>query len=758
MPSLQKMTMSTMTAEENQSQHQDLLSVAIETLTDANYLSSPPSKEARHMYNSLTTQAVSYNTSVSNAETVSVVSQQADPVTTISTPSDIQTDTAALSQKEGVDYTPVSENAVPPVSSGVKGGPGNVPVYRVSLPVSLSVNPEPVEKRGRPRIPENEKKKRIRRKNTNEEEIPTSPATRSSKGRKLIVSPNLTKPNQKKRGAVKTSESKTLKVAQDTRKTNSHLNKVVNDLRTKVSRKAAQLSVEISDKAGDSEAKVSDKADDLDQKQLEEVEDFGQSVNFDSDENDYDDSVSEEIPVSGDIEDAANIARKIPSTALKEGDEVEKNTPSSGRNNEVEAGVSDNNKLSQSIVLNSSQENVAVESPKRSTESNVVVEKSTKRKPKKQHLQSDSQAKPDNTEKEENEESSVLKTPEGNFVIEIDNAEDGSEGAGIKDTRSSASKRKCKAPRRLIADSEKSKTKRGLNENIPMVRTRRYSKNEGSQERDTVSNGPASAVKKSGNKADVNSSEKAKDLEKEKKDSSNSISVNESMKEKETAKVVKHHLQPVVKLAKQSKQQIMSMAREIAASKSPKKRKLEKVEVEIQQTEGTESVKKKTKKPTELLPVTSLKNRQKTVCINDDGDGNDEDDDQNISIDSIDGTPIHQEVEHKCRKCNISFRYRTQLNKHSKSCKPMKSSEKTDRNSFDNIQDNDVDGEAFPDEEQSRCETPESENCITVEVIPFDTNDEEHLDTVNKTDSDKTKTGRLYICSEEVSIFLLAAG
>ena len=950
MPSLQKMT-TTMSTDGIQSQHQDLLSVAIETLTDANYLSSPPGKDPRQAYSTLASHAVPYGSSMSSVDTSS---QLPDPLASSSFMSN-PTPTAMVVNSS----TPLSSKPTrsgPKATNTAEAANGNIPVYRVSLPSTASVRPEPPK--GRPKVDEGEKRGRGRPRKSDEQ----SPPERTSKRGKLLVSPQLTNTGKRGKGSVEGfSELKKClkKKPEDPKRSDPHLNKVVEDLKSIVSEtraakknaketkeaEAAAVQTEAAEKTND-EVKSAESSTSVVAVSENYVEDFGQSVNFDSDEDDnYEDgdtalnenivkiveTLSTNMPetvtesekkknmkkqgnekravyatkakvvsymdvakkVSSVIELRTNLA-ETPNKPLRsehnedkieqpsrESSESETEQPS-GETTERSIGTPDkksdeekneapNQKVSEKEAeapINKTSE-VEIEPPNielsqktaeigeelinepgierteapetptnktsegkietSETRSNKASENKTdtpktatikategkkvspktpsdqpiqeKKRPKantneimtrrkqsqalKESVVIENNKTPEKTGSNENmkkgtaNDLEIFKTPkQNNENKEAELIDEGISSSTKDDIRSSASKRKTKAPRRLT-DNAKAKT--SLNKDIPIIRSRRTSKND--------PNDSATGIKihedktKAGNK-------KSKDTEKEKIDLAIPITG------KETRKVGKQNLQPVVKLIKQSTESIMSMAREIAASNSPKKRKLEKIQVEIQQTDdASESVKKKTKRPTEPQPVSALKNRQK----DDESDEEEDDDDDDIDLasgsededgyiemeieeieeafnkersekeinkkkdDSLDGTPMTSKTngsvigtpkrpqsEIRCTNCNKIFRYRMQLNKHVQTCKVTKSAGSRDRNIFADLQGDVNDPDNLAIEKRCRSETPESTSSVTLEIIQFSLKDGEKLQRLSESETGTGKN-KLYMCQEEVS-------
>ena len=959
MPSLQKMT-TTMSTDGIQSQHQDLLSVAIETLTDANYLSSPPGKDPRQAYSTLASHAVPYGSSMSSVDTSS---QLPDPLASSSFMSN-PTPTAMVVNSS----TPLSSKPTrsgPKATNTAEAANGNIPVYRVSLPSTASVRPEPPK--GRPKVDESEKRGRGRPRKSEEH----SPPERTSKRGKLLVSPQLTNIGNRGKETVEGfSELKKClkKKPEDPKRSDPHLNKVVEDLKSIVSEtraakknaketkeaEAAAVQTEAAEKTND-EVKSAESSTSVVAVSENYVEDFGQSVNFDSDEDDnYEDgdtalneniekivetlstnmpettlstNMSESVTesekkknmkkrgnekravyatkakvvsymdvakkVSSVIELRTNLAEtpnkplrsehneeKIeqPSRESSEGKTEQPSGESTERNIETpdyksdegkneapnqqvsekkaeapinktseveieppiielsqktaeiseglinepgaertEAPETPTNKTSEGkIETPETQSNKASESktdtPKtasiKATEGKKVSPKMPsdqpiheKKRPKantneimtrrkqsqalKESVVIENNKTPEKTDSNENikkgttNDLEIFKTPKrNNENKEAELIDEGISSSTKDDIRSSASKRKTKAPRRLT-DNAKAKT--SLNKDIPIIRSRRSSKND--------PNDSATGIKIQEDKAKAGN-KKSKDTEKEKIDLAIPITGKEAMKGG------KQNLQPVVKLIKQSTESIMSMAREIAASNSPKKRKLEKIQVEIQQTDNaSESVKKKTKRPTEPQPVSALKNRQK----DDESDEEEDDDDDDIDLasgsededgyiemeieeieeafnkersekeinkkkdDSLDGTPMTSKTkgivigtpkrpqsEIRCTNCNKIFRYRMQLNKHVQTCKVTKSAGSRDRNIFADLQGDVNDPDNLAIEKRCRSGTPESTSSVTLEIIQFSLKDGEKLQRLSESETGTGKN-KLYMCQEEVS-------
>ena len=909
MPSLQKM-ISTMSADGNQSQHQDLLSVAIETLTDANYLSSPPGKDPRHAYPTVGSPAVSYSTSVSNVDTSSLSQGQLpDPLassTFISnpTPTAMVVNSSTPIQSKRNRSGPKAKNTVEPAN-------GNIPVYRVSLPPTTAVLSE-TPKPGRPVKPESEKRGRGRPRKSLLEPEEVSPPARTSRAGRLLVSPQLTKPGQRAKeveeGGSESKRKLTLaakKGEESVKKSDPHLNKVVEDLKTKVSETRAAKKKGIETKETDTatvqietaETK-NDKAESstsITEASETNVEDFGQSVNFDSDDDDnYDDNDDQDIALNENIEKIVDaLATNLPETAQEteerndpkeKGKEVgkkgadsttkakvisyfdlakkksssilserEPGTPKTpgeekaetpkaiiNKTNEekIEMPKAQSNKPSKensekpkapniepsegkiemskapgnqpseektetpripnikSIegIIEPSEGKIEMSKPPSNQPLEEKVEKKTPNKKtneimtrgkqnqvKKQLIIVENNKTPEETESDKNtkgktDDSEIFKIPKGDNEEnkETEVADEGIGSSMKEDLRSSASKRKTKAPRRLT-DNTKAKT--SLNKDIPMVRTRRTSKNDANNEDKTKSNGPATDIKIHEDKAKTGN-KKGKEAEKEKIDLAIPITG------KEAKKASKQNLQPVVKLMKQSKETIMSMAREIAASSSPRKRKPEKIEVEIQQTDVAEFVKKKSRKPTEPQPVSALKNRQKDDEDDDDDDddiasGSDDEDgyieveikemeeainkkkDNSIGgaptmetskkNDSVNEIPKGPQAEITCKNCKKVFRYRMQLSKHMQTCKFTESASKRDQNIFADIQGNTGDPDKSAVNKRSRSGTPESTTSVTLEIVPFNLKDGEKLKKLSGNETGEGK-GKLYVCHEKVSV------
>ena len=840
MPSLKKMT-NTVSMEENQAQHQDLLSVAIETLTDANYLSSPPSKEHRHVYTSSASQAISSNTIYSNAETVSAQNQYREPISAISpTPVSMIVASNTASSADAHKHAEMATADSSVTSAPTNKSKGNIPVYRVSLPPSMNIygkvtrgrpstmdNTQTVgaETRGRPRRNESEKQKI---------EVSISPATRKLKGGKLIVSPQLTAHSQKQNEIdLKTSETRKRFPA-------AKIKDITSDNSSSTLRPRTRRNLKVTDEFNNDGNKIDDDlnkiVNNLKTRISEKAEDFGQSVNFDSDDDhevDCNDEFDAELSVnnSHSIQEMTSKTDSDPQILLESSAELneEEHKTSSIVEESSQIGTLEKEKQEDMniIISNDEQENRDSKSATEQTDDDEAEVKSDEKmskvkvtKTKKSLIQANSGAKnnkkaitkqnPDVSNKlktrnqskveagiiKESEELTKLKTPKGKnqpkvekgclkmteeirkvrtpkgknqpkaksdsieenvitdkltqegqdeFVIEIDNAELDVMSNSPKDIRSSASKRKCKVPRRLI-DNE---TKGNLKQDIPMVRTRRYSRNESSNQDDrNTSNGHVMLTRKSNNKDNTSDNVELQGLTKEKRESL--LSTNN---ENDTTSG-KQNLQPVVKLAKQSKGEIKDMARKIATSKSPSKRQI----VEVEQTDASEPVKKKSKKPTELPPVTALKNRQKTVEEHDDNSGGDDDDeedndDDEKSFESNNNKNSESASLISCKKCDKTFKYKIQLNKHSKICKVSKSNDKNNMNTFmDSHRGNTTDLASLDTEKRSSSGTPDPESMINVEIIEFSKTEGKGLDKIVKIEKDKEEKGKLYICSEKVSI------
>ena len=897
MPSLQKMA--TTMSEGIQSQHQDLLSVAIETLTDANYLSSPPGKDPRQSYSTVASQGVSYGSSVSSVDTSS---QLHDPLATgtyMSNPTPIHM-VRNSSTAGGIKPT----HAGPKPATPQETANGHIPVYRVSLPSTVSLRQG--DPKGRPKHSDDlfPEKRGVGRPRVKQGE--NSPPERASKQGKLIVSTQLTNTRSRAKEAVENySEIKKClkKKPEEPKKTDPHLNKVVEDLKSKVSetraaKKKAKELKETETETGQTEA--ADMTNDGGQSaessaavvaSTENNEDFGQSVNFDSDDDDDDDydeesleqdsylheniekivdslstNEAEVVTDSGnkkqgnkkkaaakvkvlsylDVAKKAsdNVERKlIPETPrqLRSQDQkenVEKSSSEISEKSEPKSGKGEAAQLSgdtteRDIETQDKSDDGKVESVnqkacERTSEAPLEgqIEEKTegqvndhsqektdatnlnegkvettidqlveeKKRPKintneimtrrrqslalKESVAVENDRTPEkvkcneDTKHETTNDLEIFKTPKQSIENkEADAMDDGIGSSSKDDLRSSASKRKTKAPRRL---TDNTKVKTSLNKDVPVVRTRRSSKNDPNVSATNIK--IQEDMTKDGNK-------KIKEIEKEKIDLAIPIAG------KEAKKTEKPNLQPVVKLVKQSTETIMSMAREIAASSSPKKRKLDKIQVEIQQTDASESVKKKTKRPTEPQPVSALKNRQKDDESDDDEDddveeinlesGSEEEDFIEVEIKDIeevinndgndkatskekdssrDGapeivsdTPKRPQANIKCTKCNKVFRYRMQLNKHEQTCKLTKSAFNRDRNIFADFQGEAADPEAMAREKRGKSGTPESSASVTLEIIQFCSKDGKMLKNLVESGTEKNK---LYVCQEQVGALI----
>lgn len=760
MPSLQKMT-NTVNIDGNQSHHQDLLSVAIETLTGANYLSSPASKERRHVCSTSASQAASHSDILCSTE-----NQNKDPsVSGQPTPTSIVANkTALLSSKD--NYTEVHPGSViPPLNKFPKG---QVPVFRVSLPATVPVIPEHRnEPRGRPQKTENERKKERAKKSYVADEV--SPPSRTSRAGRLLISPQLTRSSPRNKGiddkvtdpkrklTVAKKKTKDSEMAHslviDSAKSNAHLNKVVKDLQTKILEGSGMQSQISETDVARTDTSISST-----------VEDFGQSVNFDDD----DDDVSYDTPQTLLNENIENVVEQLGSTLpekflsqenaeeqLSESpEESTKNAEDTVKEKEVYQKSTPETDNSREVVLP-----VVTPSNKTAAKPNIIMTRGKESRSKKQPVSAEiivetpDETKDNKRANAEAKDSVQSKPPEdqNQAAKDSDGTDDGCGSSSKDDLRSSASKRKTKAPRRL---TENSKTKSNMNQAIPMVRTRRYSRNEGNLDENNTPNGLS---KKNNRRIDTNASRKNRETEL-------AIPVTAS----ETRTVA--DLQPVVvvKHTKETKDKMMSLAREIAASSSPRKRKVEKIEVEIQQTDAGESGKKKTRKQTELPPVSALKNRQKdydeddndSLDDSDSCDGDDEDDyeemedplspDREIrnTDDNIDGTPSMNEEINACEKCNKVFKYRMQLNKHNQECKGTKSTNK-DKHEIADFQVNASNLEILNDKEKSLSGTPESTDCVTLEIIPFNQKDGNKFEKLLEMDSGGRKN-KLYMCQEKV--------
>ena len=845
MPSLQKM--SNAVSMDDDEAHQDLLSVAIETLTDANYLSSPPGKDARQTFTSSANQAVPTGLIYSNAETTSLPIQSGESVPAI--PS-TQVSTTALADTGG----DVSSSTTTSKSTG------NIPVYRVSLPPSMDVHPIPKQPRGRPRsvnvdnqTGDSGTRGRPRRslvKSENrkiremivEESIPKKMAfiPKKEKGERLIVSPMLTRHSPRQAEKAQKTPDTTMSFSPAKLKEKS-----VSSATTINSKKTIDLTSESHKEKKGVDDELIEIVDDIKANVSEQVGEFGQSVNFDSDDDDNDavdtgvevtelnagqvvaeqnDAKSPEIAKEGSASDqkvsdieanSKNEKENVKDTASETGvkdaqsgtvakeavgvteadtlsdgvqkvqetkakaapliqedssakankqQEAKKKPETEDKKQDKSAGeVEDintdrsakgNNQIKMQTRHSKGTENsVEFRSPRRKSPSKVEknnVDESkdlTKLKTPKRKIRSaietengkieESQSKNRSSDLQDNDGSVVLKTPKGKseFIIEIDNPEMDVTDSIHKDIRSSASKRKCKLPRRLT-DYEKPKGKMGPN--IPMVRTRKYSKNEGSTQEDMQTSNKVVVL----SLEDCNKDETVNDEGVTVIDGKESVSPNTTNAKLKSKKV---NLQPVVKLEKQSTGEIMDMARQIAVSKSPKKRR--KIEVDVQPAESNEPAKKKSKKPTELPPVAALKNRQKIVEGNEDDDSVESIKNSTKNTKSLDS---RSEVQISCNKCDKSFRYRIQLNKHMKFCKGKTSV----RNIFDDIKQSNEDEQEDSTQERSSSGTPDPESIINVEIIEFGQAEGKELDQLGESEKSNEERDKLYVCSEVVSFFL----